>query len=457
VKAVLIGSTIIVSVFCVAAGAQTITVTNPNANTVWNVGSPATIQWTKQGSLPATVRILLIDEAEATIVQVIKDPAPNTGTYQWPAVQGSFTLPKYKVKVRASNTQIAGTSAAFLIKSPSPGGFQQQPGQAKKAAAVAGASVGMQAVPVAPIRVLSPAAGDTWDIGHLYTVKWTSTTSPDDAFDVDLYDSHDTKLRRMFSGAGTAQRGADGSWSVQANIDCQLPAGQFKVKVTSWGFQKTGASGLFNGVIKTKKLIESIPVHIENAHIIASNCCNLLSDSCTQQAPGDRARVGKDGGQNGSNYAWHVLRARLTVDLSKLANKKGDVESATLIIGDMTVCPPAYPNCLGSLFALNPNEVNMWNILYMTATHNLYPLAGWSSPINPATGVDITVPVRDWLKQTKPNLGFVVTAAGDEAMGCSPQEHGPGEASSCSYSCVMFFHPIMYVTFIQQLDPCNPQ
>ena len=106
---------------------------------------------------------------------------------------------------------------------------------------------------------------------------------------------------------------------------------------------------------------------------------------------------------------------------------------------------------------MTAGDVTTWNRIKVQANTPLYPLTGWSSPIAPAAGgIDITAPVREWIKGTKPNYGFVVTGVGEPACGCAPERAGLFQ-SSCSYKCITHFKPIMYVTFIEKPDPCGPQ
>jgi len=440
--------------------AQPITVAHPGTADTCIRGQACAIAWTlTPPGQTGNVSIDLINKSTPTVVKNIAPSVPiGNLQFSWTVPADVATDKQYRVRVQGvlSGLQVSDIGDPFWIKAQS-GGFHPQPGQvaAKSAAAL---QAGQGVATVAPIHVVFPVAGDTWNIGKVYTVKWTSSLPADDAFDVDLCDASGNKVHQMYHGAGTAQRSADGSYSVQANIDCHQPDGKYKVRVTDWGYQKSGSSGVINGIVKTKKIIQSIPVSWENGLITSTNrsnvnyaayCCGLVNFP-------NKARVGHyydhtiNPSLNYDRYEAEFMRARLTVDLSALANKKGHVESATLIFGDHQRCSNCGTSphlfCFGNLFALSYGQVDKWNTLQPGWSVEPYHLTGWSSPINPAAGVDIKVPVQEWLDKTKGNFGFVVTGSA-EFIQCT---------ESCRYECVSFFHPIMYVTFIEKPDPCNP-
>jgi hypothetical protein len=165
---------------------------------------------------------------------------------------------------------------------------------------------------------------------------------------------------------------------------------------------------------------------------------------CSRQIPPGKGRAGYDFSTFHGNYSFHVFRVRLTFDLSRFNGRKGEVESAKMITGDLQGCPGnARGFCGGNAFAVSAAEAAGWNTFY--AYGNAFHLTGWSAPFNP-TGYDITAAVRDWLKRTKPNFGLVIVSA-NETMAASEGE---------SKWCTSFFKPIMYVTFLEK-PPCGSQ
>ncbi len=89
-------------------------VTSPNANVRWTKNQSYTIQWTKGVQSSNTVRILLSNPAGNALIHIIKDPGPNTGSFQW-SIPESIPAGRYKIFVRVSNTQISDMSDEFSI------------------------------------------------------------------------------------------------------------------------------------------------------------------------------------------------------------------------------------------------------------------------------------------------------------------------------------------------------
>jgi len=268
-------------------------------------------------------------------------------------------------------------------------------------------------------------------------INWTSDTKPDDGFTVDLLKADGTKVTTMLDGA--AQKRPDGSWLIWDGVACSEPAGDYRVRVTSWYAQKGATSGLVHAVIETKKIVENIPVQFQNAILECRDPNNIGSCQANYQLPGGRAETGYEFFQNDAHYRFCIFRTRLTLDLSVFQGKNGDVESATLLPGDAQTY--GGPFCAGSLVALSNADVNNWNRYKVPQNAILYPLSGWSAPFQ-GTGVDITTPVRAWINKTALNLGFVATGA-DQV----------GGGGMCDSS----FTPIMYVTFIEKTGPCAQQ
>ena len=424
--------------------AQSITVTKPAAGETWLKGIFYTITWTKQGQLGAKLKIQLCDAADSTKDQTIADGVPNTGSFPWsvptPVVAGTY-------KVRVQSGSATGTSGAFtIVAQGQSGGFRPQPGQVAKikATTAPGFKPQQSLVKGPPVRILSPVPNETWNPGQTHLIKWTADTVPDDAFDVDLCDSSGKKLINLYSGVG--QQNPDGSRQIMQALYCNAAEGQFRIRVTSWyasqgqNPQQGTPSVPINVVIKTRKIIEHIPVQFQNAIL---ECTDHRGTSCQQSIylpnPG-RAGEGYEFFQNSQHYLFCIFRTRLIPDLSVFQGKNGDVESATLIMGDGALKNDGQHLgfCSGSLVALSAADVNTWNRYKVPDNAILYPLSGWSAPFSGT--VDITVPVRTWLKKAAPNLGLVATGA-DQV----------GGAGGCSAA----FTPIMYVTFIEKPDPCR--
>lgn len=411
------------------AAAQSITVTKPAAGETWLKGTSHTITWAKQGLLGPTVKVQLCDAADSTKVQTIADGVPNTGSFPWP-VPVSIVAGTYKVRVQSWS--VTGTSGAFAVAAQGQtGGFHAQPGQVSAVAPGLKPQMGLVKGP--PVKILEPHGNETWTIGDTFMINWTADTKPDDGFTVDLCYPSGAKAAQLLDGV--AQHRPDGSWLIWAGVPCNLPAGDYRVRVTSWYAQQGVTSGLVHGVIKTKKVIESIPVQFQNAILECRDPGNSVSCQDNNPLPGGKAWAGYEFFQGDKHYRFCIFRSRLTFDLSRFNGRNGSVESATMISGDFQ---SSSGSCGGSLVALSAGDVDKWNRYQVPQNAKLYPLGGWSSPYQPA-GVDIAAPVREWIKKTVPNFGLVVTGAN--------QVGGGG-------GCHSAFTPIMYVTFIERTGPC---
>jgi hypothetical protein len=403
--------TLLGAVFAGPLAAQTITVTNPNANTVWTVGNPATIQWTKQGSLPATVRILLIDEAEATIVQVIKDPAPNTGTYQWPAVQGSFTLPKYKVKVRASNTQIAGTSAAFLIK-------------AQSGPLVAAGLHGMTAQ--IPIRVLEPTKDSVWTIGEIHTVRWQAVDSVKYPVWVFLVSAdHHIPIVDIGKVGSEGYRPSEKNWTVTDN----LYDGQYCVRITSADRKDEVHSASFQ--IKASKILKfnvappsvANKVHWHNWMVKGTSFGGEFIGAPLTAVPDPGGSAIKYGYQrwyeDGDNHGYILHRSFVKFDLAGvIAQLKHKVTVKSAYI-DWVKAPNSPQACAPVIFCLDAEMPNL--------NEGMFGPTFTGFPKHPLTGDQPTQVqmAQRWLDDPTKNYGLVVIAQNEG----QPTENG---------QCVMF-------------------
>ncbi|TAM45843.1 MAG: hypothetical protein EPN53_14200 [Acidobacteria bacterium] len=431
------------------AAAQSIAVTKPVAGTTCTKGQACAIAWTVVGQPGGTGIIELLEETTTNVVRVIKSNAQIANLqYSW-TVPDDVTAGKYRVRVRVAWLTASLPGAVFTIKAQT-GGSPVQPGPSAKKAVTVNAPGFQVANALLPVKILSPHGGETWEVGHQYLVKWTADTKPDDAFTVDLCNAADVKVHTLLEGG--AQHNPDGSWQIMAGVACNDPEGGYKIRVTSWYAKKGATSGLVTAVIKTRKIVKNVAVHHENG--LLEWASKPGGHWCE---PTGKARVGylsaTFSGTFESPYTFHVLRTRLTFDLTEFKSMHGVVEKATLMFGDNENCSGLGSIggiCAGPVVVLRANDVNTWNkFAHPGINGELYPLAGWAgSPA--AGGVDITVPVQRWVNGEWPNLGFVVKSP-NESFAC------PNGATECNVNCISKFNPIMYVTFLEKPDPCGPQ
>ncbi len=445
--------------------AQSITVTHPGTGEVCTKGQPCAIAWTISGpgggSQPGGTAVIELMDKEAPTVRKTISPGVPIGNLQFSwTVPGDVVAGQYRVQVRLQGALLSDIGDPFTIKAQS-GGFHPSAGAAAKATVPAG--VGAHgATAVMPIRIVSPETGSMWEAAKSYFIRWTADTKPDDGFTVELCNAGGTKLWTIQDGL-SAQRQPDGTWFIPVSLPCGRPAcaGDYRVRVTSLYLKKSALSGVFTIASKTRKIIKSVPITVENALLSQTNiaAANYNGYCCGMTDPAGRARVGSmvSHAAGMDHFEAHFMRSRLRCDLSAFANKKGEVESAKLLFGDHQKCAGCsggspLPFCASRVFALAGADSNRWNTFGpqpATGTYQVYALTGWSAAANWAAGVDVKVPVAEWLKGAKPNLGFVVTAS-SEMYACPSMD-------DCKWECVSFFHPILYVTFIEDVCGCEAQ
>ncbi len=435
------------------AVAQSITVTKPAAGDNWQKGTSHTITWTMPNFWQLPVSITLVNPADTATVKVITTSAQNTGSYLWASIPADIPAGSYRIKVVILATA-SGKSVEFTISAQGQGGGTGvKPADA--VAVAAGAAGAHGAIAVNPVRILQPTTGSDWKLGQTFMINWTANTKPDDGFTVDLLRADGSKVRTLLDGG--ADKRPDGSWLIWGGAACNDPPGDYRVRVTSWYAKKGMTSGLVHVTAQTKRTVAHVPVQVQNAELVYSNCgASNVSIDCEPPGP-TRAAVGHAGAETSPNFGWSYFRARLTFDLAPIKAKHGVVvESATLLPGDQRTCLRNLTGtwCVANLVLLRSEEVGTWSQFKIPANMVTYPLVGWwQAPMTAGSGADITEPVRQIIKGAFANHGFVVTGAGEGAGGCATNQDNSGvlDAASCSYMCITHFTPIMYVTYTENL------
>ncbi len=136
------------------APACTYTVSAPGPSTIFNTGTAGTIQWFKSGICSDRVDLDLWREGER--VTTISNNESNNGVFSWVVPTSLRTALEYEVRIRDRDDLASdGYSAEFTILNSQYCGY----------------------------RINEPAAGDTWTIDVVETIRWGragTCTSPVD-------------------------------------------------------------------------------------------------------------------------------------------------------------------------------------------------------------------------------------------------------------------------------------
>jgi hypothetical protein len=124
-----------------------LTVTSPNGGESWAIGSTQDITWDTHGIITEVKLLYTTDSGSNWIL--IEDNVANTGTYEWTVPNTPSTQCKVRI-VNANGTEADKSDAKFSIVSTVTG----------------------------TLTITSPNGGETWNVGSVYNITWTSTGSP---------------------------------------------------------------------------------------------------------------------------------------------------------------------------------------------------------------------------------------------------------------------------------------
>ncbi len=125
--------------------APTLTLTAPNGGETYQIGSTQTITWSSVG-LTNKVAIYLNRSYPGTTWETVTDSTVNTGSFSWTVSGTTSTTARIRIQA-VGNATIADTSDA---------------------------NFSIQLIQPPTITVTLPNGGDSWQIGDLRTIQWTS-------------------------------------------------------------------------------------------------------------------------------------------------------------------------------------------------------------------------------------------------------------------------------------------
>jgi hypothetical protein len=386
------------------ASGQSITVTKPAANETWVKGQSHTIQWTKQGTLPDTVRISLRDSGGTALVQLIANAAPNTGTFSW-TVPSTLADGAYRIKVKATDVAIEALSGIFTIGSSSEGLHP-------RLKAVRKGTLNLQVAP--SVKVLKPSSGDAYHQLDTITIQVQANTGPadgsGDGFDLDLYNETGTaRVTDILSGAMTQTSPGVYSFAWAMPRMDSVPDGRYTIRARSWNRNITGLSAPFWIRIPGAEEKIAVAAVIDNSWSYKKEPSGSApAEHVAAERPGE-ARIGwyNSAGDGGTPYTGVVYRARMQFPMDSLKARLPRFSKASLRLKQTSFGVRHNVGDLhwtiGKLMVLNAPWSDFWDTP-STYFKEVPTNAGaeWTC--------DVTSLVRDWLSGAKPNHGLLVTA-----------------------------------------------
>jgi hypothetical protein len=370
---------------------QTIEVNQPAEGSVFCNTDAILITWAKTGSQGNAVKISLYDEPrwpDAKPRLAITSAAQNNGFYLAPA--GTFkNLPArdYKIVIKVKNEQVGGQSGTITIKD-----CLKSPQN---------------------IDVVSPHAGSAWKRGVQYNIEWNNQFTRNKKTTIQLVKHPGGQLIKDIATVHyllvpTASSISQHPWTVPMDL-----GGSYRIKIFISDQTARGVSSVFNVPMETNTVTYYPPLSAENAEKYFNwrESKGPLDLFFPYPDPGPmKMRVGFANRQSNNGIYVHVVyRSLLNVDIDAYKNK-GFLLKATLIFNiDNTYTVPAA--CSPGISLYIPEEKG--NIFLMKISKH--------SDIK-----DVTVIVRDWLLDRKPNYGLLFVG---------PNELGQKNNDGCvSYS-----------------------
>jgi len=153
--------------------AKSITVANPAAGGIWQVGTHHNITWTFSGiAASAPIRIVLWQNG-SKVDNIALGLTAGQGSYDWTVgtTQGvqATAGPGYSIRIRTEDSSAIGNSGAFLLSNalqlitPGQHATLTKPGE----------------ISLAPLRITKPKAGDSVDPFNGVDIEWNKTGTMD--------------------------------------------------------------------------------------------------------------------------------------------------------------------------------------------------------------------------------------------------------------------------------------
>jgi len=404
-------------------GAATVKVTKPASNETWIKGQTYAITWTKTGDMPTTVKISLRDKNSTVVVQEIKDPAPNSGSYPW-LVPASVPDGQYCIRVKVKTVNVMDDSEVFhiAVSAPPPpikGNFNQ------------GVTV-LQPY----LKCVYPDENAACCNGEHLSIRFKAHTMPDDFIELDLYNESMTKhLVPIHSGPygpGTSMPPLGAEYPNQYLYDWVVPFGDivspgyYRVRLHSLGKNLMAWSGklyltwpmkeheyLFNAEVNNILCISDLaglvgvpprpkcePLHVNQAWVGYDVC----------DCPGS---ISFADGKTPTYWRIYIHYAQLKFPIEQFQGKKVEVVQAQLRIKkDCTVnVNTNLGSCAGTLYRLDaavpPHTGLNWGQCLGMPKTAVMPMPSNLTEVS----YYLTQNVAHWIDGTQPYYGFLMSVA----------------------------------------------
>jgi len=229
--------------------ASRITVTGPDPEANWNVGSPRMIYWRKSGEMDGHVRIDIYNETGTTLVTPVYDNTLNDESEHW-VVPAGHAAGRYIMRITTMDGLVRGDSAVFLITRPDdPGSDPRTPTTEEESPP---ADPRTPIVPSKTIKIKSPNRRSYLRSGQKAEIAWTRSLSMHKKVRIELF----MEGRLSKSGKISSQTENDGSylWTVPP----VMSGGKYLIKVTTLDGNDYGISEVFtiNSKLRTLNKIK---------------------------------------------------------------------------------------------------------------------------------------------------------------------------------------------------------
>jgi hypothetical protein len=208
----LLALTVILLLTGIGLHAQNITVTQPAAGAVWDIGSTYTIRWTHSGRMINTVKIVLV--AVPGGPDPIEDSTANDDAYEWP-ITASVAPGTYFVRIKTTDDGVKGESGHFTIRDAS------------------------APPPAYTLRITHPSAGENFCLNKSNEITWEQGNTAGLPVGIRLLQTGHAPRPIIASNENTGRF----AWTPEAGT----PAGLSQIEIFSAADRTAlGTSALFN-------------------------------------------------------------------------------------------------------------------------------------------------------------------------------------------------------------------